>query len=90
MELEMIAIEGLDAALIGTGLNGSTEVLVYDATKAESLLVENGSGADSLHDYLYTVGIDGLGNSAPLFVYLDDKICDEFSDERRGHLSLVH
>ena len=90
MEVEMIAIEGLDKALIGTGLNGSTEVLVYDAAKAETLLFENGFGAESLHDYLYTVGIDDLGHSAPLFVYLDDKISDEFSDERRGHLYLVH
>jgi hypothetical protein len=90
MEIEMIAIEGLDSALIGTGLRGTSEVLVYDATKAEVLLQNNGFGTDSLHDFLYSVGIDSLGENAPLFVYLDEDISDEFRNEKRGHLSLVH
>lgn len=86
----MIAIEGLNEALIGTGFNGSQEVLVYDALIAETLLQDNGCGDGSLQDFLYSVGIDDLGKSAPLFVYLDDEISDEFSNQRRGHLSLVH
>ena len=90
METEMIAIEGLSSALIGTGVRGNSEVLVYDALKAEILLQDNGFGEDSLFDYLYSMGINDLGDKAPLFVYLDDNITNELSNETRGSLSLVH
>ena len=87
----MVAIEGLDKAVIGTALCiGAKEVLVYDANKAEQILFDAGYGDDALYTFLVSCGFDELGEDAPIFVFLDDELGSELSDKRRGGLRIVH
>ena len=91
MEVSMLAVEGLDNACIGTALcSGGREVLVYDATKAEQILIDGGYGEDALYPYLVECGFEELGEDAPIFVYLDEELGYELGSKRRGHLKLVH
>lgn len=91
MEVSMVAVEGLDKAVIGTALcTGGREVLVYDADKAEQILYDSGYGEDALYPFLVSCGYEELGDDAPIFVYLDDELGSELSQKRRGGLRLVH
>lgn len=87
----MLAVEGLDKACIGTALcSGGREVLVYDANKAEQILIDGGFGEDALYHYLLECGFEELGDEAPIFVYLDEELGHDLTTKRRGHLKLVH
>tara|TARA_B110000858_G_scaffold176937_1_gene211469 strand:+ start:192 stop:461 length:270 start_codon:yes stop_codon:yes gene_type:complete len=85
-----IAIQGLHEALIGIGVKGRTEVLVYDANKAQQILVDNGFGHDTLEPYLDSVGIDTLGDDTPIFVYLDDELADDINGTYRSRICTIH
>ena len=93
MNIEMISIDGLDQAIIGTGMRAKErEVLVYDATKCEELLLENGV-ADNLFNFLDSIDIQSLGDRAPLFIYLDSNFEDDKVDDNKGKrpdLRIVH
>lgn len=72
----MFAVAGFEEAIIGTGVRyGSEEVLVYDAEIAQALLDED----EELGNYLYNIGIEHLGEEAPLFVFLNKKAVEEKS-----------
>lgn len=91
MNIEMISIDGFDAAIIGTGIRAiAKEVLVYDADACEKLLRDNGF-EDPLSIYLESIDVDSLGDRAPLFIYLDSNADDKL-DESKGKpkLRLVH
>lgn len=93
MILEMIAIEGLDDAILGTGIRTSkNEVLVYDGDVAEEILLYMGYGENSLPHFLESIDLDSLGDKAPMFIYLDsDKdIYDRTSNTGQPTLRLVH
>jgi len=89
--LEMIAVEGLDEAVIGTGLRTTgKEVLVYDANKAQEIIDGYiGEGMD-VTEYLFEIGIDALGDQAPIFVYLDENAEDELRRARRESYGALH
>ena len=87
----MIAIDGFEDALIGTGMRTtSLEVLVYDGYKAQELLNEFGYNDVDISEYLRLLGIDELGNKAPLFVFLDDEVRHELEQARAGRPRLYH
>ena len=88
----MVCIEGLDDAIIGTGLRSATaEVLVYDADKANELLLFAGYGEDSLLYFLDSLDMDGLGDRAPFFIYLDSGIEHDVTQQTgRPKLRIVH
>jgi len=93
MILEMIAIEGLDDAILGTGIRTSkNEVLVYDGDVAEEILLYMGYGEHSLPHFLESIDLDSLGDKAPMFIYLDsDKdLYDRTSNTGQPKLRLVH
>jgi hypothetical protein len=92
MDIEMVCIEGLDEAIIGTGLRGpNSEVLVYDANKANEILLYAGYGEDSLPYFLESLDVDGLGERAPLFIYLDSDVEHDVTEQTgRPSLRLVH
>jgi len=93
MELEMIAIEGLDEAILGTGIRTSkSEVLVYDGDVAEEILLHMGYGENSLPYFLESIDLDGLGDKAPMFIYLDNdqNPYDRTTDIGQPRLRLVH
>ncbi len=89
----MIAIEGLDEAIIGTGIRSSdSEVLVYDADAAQEVLLYLGYGENALPYFLESLNVDGLGDKAPIFIYLDNNLAknDSFNHDGRPKLRIVH
>lgn len=87
----MVTVEGFDSAIIGTGLRATgREVLVYDANKAQMILNSGMYAGVDIVEYLYGLGIDSLGDNAPIFVFLDDEIVDELGRARKGGFNLVH
>ncbi len=85
-----IAVRGLQGALIGIGVKGQSEVLVYDANIAQQILVDNGFGPDTLEPYLDSVGIDTLGDETPIFVYLDDELADDINGTYNSRVCTIH
>ena len=85
----MIALDGLDSAVLGTGVKDGNEVLVYDAYKVLEMLYEAGYEDMSLEDYLEQTGLHEMGEVAPLFVFLDDNVRAELVEARsRGPVSV--
>jgi len=73
-QTEAYAIEGLAEAVIGIGLRDSgRQVLVYDAISVQDILESSGSGL-SFSAFLEALNIEGLGERAPMFIWLDDDI----------------
>lgn len=82
---EMYAVTGFEEALIGTGMRSPfVEVLMYDGYKAQALLEALGYEDMDLPEYLYSIGLDELGEEAPIFVYLDSGILDECREANAG------
>lgn len=82
----MVVIEGLDAALIGTGLRTTgREALVYDADIAQEILDEWFPNEKvSLVEFLRSIEIDALGDNAPLFIFRDDDIIEQVRESRKA------
>lgn len=75
----MIAIEGMDHAIVGTGIGASgAEVLVYDGR-----LFERDLSVDSV---LGNLADNGYSHIAPLFVYLDEDIVAEVASPNAGRV----
>lgn len=75
----MISIEGMDHAIVGTGIGASgEEVLVYDGR-----LFERELSVDSVIENLTS---SGYSNVVPLFVYLDEDIGAEVASSNTGRV----
>lgn len=89
-KVQVFAIEGFEAAIIGTAYRGGHEVLVYDGYVAEAIIATIEPKAQSLHDYLTKISLHKLGDQAPVFVYLDDEVVGELTDSIREPGTPVH
>ncbi len=69
-QVEVVAIDGLDAAIIGTTVRGTREVLAYDYDKAVEILMDHGYTQESAEDWIKEV-TSAEFDGAPTFVYLD-------------------
>ena len=54
-DLEILGINGLDAAAVGTAMVGGEAVLVYDYDKCVELIIAAGNEVDYAEDYLLEV-----------------------------------
>jgi hypothetical protein len=92
MDIEMVCIEGLDDAIVGTGFRSQAgEVLVYDADKCNELLMYAGYGENCLPFFLESLDIESLGDRAPFFIYLDGETEHDVTRQTgRPKLRLVH
>ena len=79
----MLAIEGLEDALLGTAYVAGVEVLAYDASVAEELVMFMDPPHFSLHEFVVNIGLDGLGARAPVFIYQDGGMREQFGENVR-------
>lgn len=93
--VEVLCLDGLEAAIIGqTTRDGKTEVLVYDATVVNKLLVELGyvdfDAFDFERQLIETEGVES--RRRPVFVYLDDNVKDRIfgTPSVRGRNTPLH
>ena len=71
-EIEVIAIEGLDAAIIGSTLRNGREVLAYDIDKAVEILVSHGYSAEYAEEWIEEMCSNEFEGS-PAFVYVNEE-----------------
>ena len=64
----MLAIEGLEDALLGTAYVAGVEVLAYDASVAEELVMFMDPPHFSLHEFVVNIGLDGLGSRTGIYL----------------------
>ena len=70
-EIELVAINGLDSAIIGTALRGELEVLAYDFEKTVNILLKRGSTIQEAEDYVADLAAQDF-EGAPIFIYIDE------------------
>ena len=69
--IEVLSVEGLDEAVLGTAIRGSREVLAYDYHKAVAIFLSHGRTAEDIEEYIASVASQEF-EGAPIFVYLDN------------------
>lgn len=84
--IEMLAIEGLEEALLGTAYVAGVEVLAYDASLAEELVMFMDPPHLSLHEFVANIGLDDLGARAPVFIYQDEGMREHFGESVRRRI----
>jgi len=93
--VEVLCLDGLEAAIIGqTTRDGKTEVLVYDATTVNKLLIELGYVDFDAFDFekqlIETEAVES--RKRPVFVYLDSNVKDRIfgTPSLRGRNTPLH
>ena len=71
LDIEVVAIEGLDDAIIGTTVRNDREVLAYDYDKAIAIIMAKGHTEQYAEEFLVEVASTEF-DGAPIFVYLDN------------------
>jgi len=89
-KVQVFAIEGFEAAVIGTAIRGGNEVLVYDGYLAEAIALGLEPKAASLKEYLMKIELGKLGDKAPVFVFLDVINVGDSTDSVREPGTPVH
>lgn len=82
LDIEVIAINGLDSAIIGTTVRNGREVLAYDYDKAVAIIVGNGHDIEYAEKFIEEAA-RFHEEGGPAFVYLDvqEDIYDNFPPE---------
>ena len=78
-DIEVVAINGLDSAIIGTTVRDGREVLAYDYDKAIAILMSH--GFDMEHAEKFIAEAEAFHDEGgPTFVYLDihEEVHDTF------------
>lgn len=70
LDIEVIAINGLDSAIIGTTVRNGREVLAYDYDKAVAIIVSNGHDIEYAEKFIEEAA-RFHEEGGPAFVYLD-------------------
>lgn len=70
-EIELIAVEGLNEAIIGTTLRGDREVIAYDFEKAVELVMASGKTHEAATRFIENLSQDVFEGS-PAFIYMDN------------------
>jgi len=70
-DIEVVAIDGLDAAIIGSTVRNGREVLAYNYDKAIAIIVANGHSEEYAEEWIADVASREF-DGAPAFVYFDD------------------
>ena len=69
-DIEVIAIKGLDSAIIGTTVRNGREVLAYDYDKAIAIIMSSGFDKDYAENFIAEAEAFHT-ETGPTFVYLD-------------------
>jgi hypothetical protein len=71
LDIEVVAIQGLDAAIVGTTVRNNCEVLAYDYDKAVAIVIANGHSEAYAEDYITELSSQEF-EGAPAFVYFNN------------------
>lgn len=86
-KIEVLAITGLDDAILGSAVVNGQEVLAYDFDKAIGIILAVGHTEEYAHDYLSELA-EQKAEGAPVFVYIDND--DEFYGSTASDGTTIH
>ena len=70
-DIEVLAIDGLNDAIIGSTVRDSREVLAYDYDKAIAIIMASGHDEEYAENWIAEMSSEDV-EGAPAFVYLDN------------------
>ena len=70
-DIVVMAINGLDAAIVGSTVRNGREVLAYNYDKAIAIIISNGHSEEYAEEWIADVASRDF-DGAPAFVYFDD------------------
>ena len=71
VDIEVLAIEGLDDAIIGSTIRNGREVLAYNYDKAVNLIIAAGHSKEYAEEWIAEVSSKEF-DGAPAFIYVDN------------------
>ena len=72
-DIELLAIGGLDGAVVGSAMTNGEEVLVYDYDKCVEIII--GAGCDIAYAENYVLALSqATTKGVPLFVHFDNSL----------------
>ena len=86
-DIEVVAIDGLDAAIIGTTMRDGREVLAYNYDLAVITIIDKGHSKEYAEEWIADVAEENF-DGAPVFVYMDND--PEFYGSSSSARSTVH
>lgn len=72
-DIELLAIDGLDAAIVGSTMIEGREVLVYDFDKCVELIIGAGSTIEYAEEYALELSMSNI-KGMPIFVNFDNNL----------------
>lgn len=70
---ELLAIEGLDAAAVGSALVDDRLALVYDYDKCVEIVIGAGNSIDYAEEYIWELSSSSI-KGLPIFVHFDNDL----------------
>ena len=70
-DIEVLAIDGLNDAIIGSTVRDGREVLAYDYDKAIAIIMASGHDEEYAENWIAEMSSEDV-EGAPAFVYLDN------------------
>jgi hypothetical protein len=70
--IEVVVIDGLDEAIVGSALVNDREVIAYNYDKCVALIVEAGNTLEHAQEFLKEITSQEF-EGAPVFIYFDEE-----------------
>lgn len=70
--VEVVVIDGLDDAIVGSALVNDREVLAYDYDRCVEIIVAAGNSAEHAKEFLKEITSHEF-EGAPVFIYFDEE-----------------
>lgn len=70
--IEVVVIDGLDEAIVGSALVNDREVIAYNYDKCVAIIIEAGNTQEHAQEFLKEITSQEL-EGAPVFIYFDEE-----------------
>jgi len=72
-DIDLLAIDGLDAAIVGSAMVDGQEVLIYDFDKCVEVIIGAGSTIEYAEEYVLELSMSNI-KGIPIFVNFDNNL----------------
>ena len=87
-DIQLLAIGGLDGAIIGSAMTNGEEVLVYDYDKCVEIIIGAGGDIEAAENYVLELS-EATTKGIPIFVHFDNSL-DYYGEPPSVGAATVH
>jgi len=87
-DIDLLAIDGLDEAIVGSAMSNGHEVLVYDFDKCVEIIIGAGSTVEYAEEYVMELSMSNI-NGIPIFVNFDNNL-EYYGESPSAGAATVH